>query len=444
MVSVCEIISEEYIKPSSPTPQHLKLYNLSILDQLIPAPYAPIILYYQNQDHASEFDIQERLNVLKNSLSNTLTRFYPLAGTIKDDVSIDCNDVGAYFAVASVNTKLDEFLTRPDLELINHFLPHEPTINGSSDGLCVSNVQVTIFKCCGIAISLCISHKVLDGAALSTFLNSWAGTSFGSKEVVYPNMNASSIFPAKDLWLKDTSMVMFGSKFKMGKCSTTRFVFDTSKLAILKAKAAENGSKDPTRVEVVTALLWKCIMAASEENSGSWKPSLLSHVVNLRKRLVSSLSEHSIGNLIWLASAECKTKAQTGLLQDLVEKVRGSVSKINSEFVKKLQGEKRTKVMEESLKSIKDCVDYTGVTSWCKMGFYEVDFGWGKPIWVCGSVFEGSPVFMNFIILMDTKNGDGIEAWVNIDEHEMNIMKHNMELLEFAFVDPSPLKINYQ
>ncbi|XP_071710743.1 epi-neemfruitin B 7-O-acetyltransferse L7AT-like [Rutidosis leptorrhynchoides] len=440
MVNV-EIISNEYIKPSSPTPQHLKTYNLSILDQLIPAPYAPIILYYPNQDHLNEFEVQERLKHLKDSLSKTLTCFYPLAGTIKDDLCIDCNDVGAYFAVTRVNTRLDVFLNRPDFDLVNRFLPREPYFNGSIEGSCVSNIQVNIFECFGIAISLCISHKVLDGAALSTFLKAWAGSSFGSKDVVYPNMSAPSLFPAKDLWLKDSSMVMFGSLFKMGKCSTKRFVFDSSKLSSLKAKASANGLKDPTRVEVVSSLLWKCIMAATEENTGFKKPSLLSHVVNLRKRLVSTLPENSIGNLIWLASAECRTNANARLC-DLVEKVRDSVSKINGEFVKKLQGDKGTRVMEESLKSIKDCVDYIGFTSWCKMGFYDVDFGWGKPVWVCGSVCEGSPVFMNFVILMDTKYGDGIEAWVCLDEHEMHILKHNPELLEYALIDTSPLQMN--
>ncbi|KAI3783280.1 hypothetical protein L1987_42357 [Smallanthus sonchifolius] len=268
-MTTIQIISKENIIPSSPTPQHLKSYNLSILDQLIPAPYAPIILYYPNDQ--ANLDIQESLKSLKDSLSKTLTRFYPLAGSIKNDLLIDCDDVGAYFAVARVNTRLDEFLSHPDLDLINHFLPCEPSFNGSSEGSC------------------------------------------------------------------------------MGKSRTTRFVFEPTKLAILKAKACENGLKDPTRVEVVSGLLRKCVMAAFEEKTGSWKPSLLSHVVNLRKRLVSTLSENSIGNLIFIASAKCDMESQTAL-HDLVGKVRDGVSKISGEFVKKLQGDEGVEVMEEALK----------------------------------------------------------------------------------------------
>ncbi|KAK2665370.1 hypothetical protein Ddye_003944 [Dipteronia dyeriana] len=46
--------------------------------------------------------------------------------------------------------------------------------------------------------------------------------------------------------------------------------------------------------------------------------------------------------------------------------------------------------------------------------FYEVDFGWGKPAWV-------SLVHRHYkgVMLVDTKAGDGIEAWVNMDKEEM-------------------------
>ncbi|KAK2665375.1 hypothetical protein Ddye_003949 [Dipteronia dyeriana] len=46
--------------------------------------------------------------------------------------------------------------------------------------------------------------------------------------------------------------------------------------------------------------------------------------------------------------------------------------------------------------------------------FYEVDFGWGKPAWVSlvHRPYKG-------VMLVDTKAGDGIEAWVNMDKEEM-------------------------
>ncbi len=198
----------------------------------------------------------------------------------------------------------------------------------------------------------------------------------------------------------------------------------------------------PTRVEVVSAFIWKHAMAASRENYGFQKPSLLTHLVNLRRRIAPPLSEYSTGNLLWIAAAQCMGKDDVGL-QGLVGELRGAITKINGDFVKKLRGEERNSVMYESLKELgglgsKDEADYFGFSSWGNFGFYEADFGWGKPIWISSIGLTGS-VFMNLVILAGTRLGDGIEAWVTLDEQEMGRLECNPELLTFASLDPSPL-----
>ncbi|ONI30186.1 hypothetical protein PRUPE_1G235900 [Prunus persica] len=42
-----EVISKEIIKPSSPTPDHLRYLQLSFLDQLAPPVYNPFVLFYE-------------------------------------------------------------------------------------------------------------------------------------------------------------------------------------------------------------------------------------------------------------------------------------------------------------------------------------------------------------------------------------------------------------
>ena len=41
---------------------------------------------------------------------------------------------------------------------------------------------------------------------------------------------------------------------------------------------------------------------------------------------------------------------------------------------------------------------------------------------------------------MDTKSGDGIEAWVNLKEDDMATFEKNPELLAFVSLNPSPLE----
>ena len=68
--------------------------------------------------------------------------------------------------------------------------------------------------------------------------------------------------------------------------------------------------------------------------------------------------------------------------------------------------------------------------------------GGGKPIWV-SSIGTSDSVFSNLIILNDTRLGDGIEAWVTIDEQDMARLECNPELLTFASLDPSPLMVGH-
>ncbi|KAI7995141.1 BAHD acyltransferase [Camellia lanceoleosa] len=85
-------------------------------------------------------------------------------------------------------------------------------------------------------------------------------------------------------------------------------------------------------------------------------------------------------------------------------------------------------------------VDYFSCTSVCNGGIYEADFGWRRPVWVSLGGAE-DPLVMNLIFLMDTGSGDGIEAWVSLSEEEMDVFESDLELLEFALLDPSPLEL---
>ncbi|GMI91392.1 hypothetical protein like AT3G26040 [Hibiscus trionum] len=436
-----EIISTQLIKPSSPTPQHLKIFKLSLLDQLIPAPYAPIILFYPT-DH--DEIVPNRVELLKKSLPDTLTRFYPLAGRIKDDLSIVCSDEGAYFVEARVNCRLDEFLQQPDLLALPKLLPCDVNSKEPTAGTYVTNIQVNMFRCGCIAVGVCISHKILDGAALSTFLKAWSAVARGCKEAINPNIISTSLFPAADgLWLRDSSLVMWGCLFKKGKSVTRRIVFGASSIAALKARATVSG-KCPTRVEAVSAFLWKCTMAASKEKKGFHSASLLTHLVNLRRRMAHDM-ENSTGNLLWIASAKTKGEKMPDLA-DLVGHVRKAISRVDGDLIKQLRDEDEGKsLISEMIRDIgddasKDGLEHFGFSSWCKLGFYEADFGWGKPVWVSSFGMENS-VFMNLIVLADTPAGDGIEAWVTLDEQHTAILERNEELLQLAVFDPSPLNL---
>ncbi|KAL9303997.1 hypothetical protein ACSQ67_021260 [Phaseolus vulgaris] len=446
-----EIISREDIRPSSPTPSHLRVFRLSLLDRLIPFPYAPIILFYtspkSNTNYLSE--VPKRLELLKKSLSETLTKFYPLGGKIKEDLSIECNDEGANFVLARVKCPLDEFLVQPEVTVLHKFIPVDLVdlaSEGSNSGTHVTNIQVNIFECGGIAIGMCISHKILDGAGLSTFIKGWTERAKDCNQLTQPNFTGPSLFPTNSSWLKDLSMWMWGSLFKQGKWVTRRFLFRNSAIATLKAQTP--GTENSTRVEMVSSMLWKSLMGVSKARFGTQRPSFISHLVNLRRKMDEALCpEHAMGNLLWLTATETVDDNEMGL-EELVGKLRTAISRVDKEFVKELKGDKGRSIMQESLGAIcemgsKSEVDYFGFSSWCNFGFYEADFGWGKPTWVsCVGSIGSVSMLMNLIILVDTRLGDGIEAWVTLKEEDMTYLKANPELLTCATLDPSPLAMS--
>lgn len=74
---------------------------------------------------------------------------------------------------------------------------------------------------------------------------------------------------------------------------TRRFVFRNTKLAELKSMVASSGVETPTRVEVLSALLYKCAMSAAKSNStGSFSPSVMFQAMNMRAEMVPPLSEN--------------------------------------------------------------------------------------------------------------------------------------------------------
>ncbi|XP_061341281.1 stemmadenine O-acetyltransferase-like [Gastrolobium bilobum] len=447
-----EIISREDIKPSSPTPSHLRVFKLSLLDQLVPSPYAPTILFYHSAT-TSLSEVPKRLQLLKQSLSETLTKFYPLGGKIKDDLSIECNDEGANFVEAKVKCPISEFLDQPQVTLLQKFLPCEQVLQESNSGTYVTNIQVNIFECGGIAIGLCISHKIVDGAALSTFLKEWTCRARGCNQFTNPKFIASSLFPTNSLWLRDLTLDMWGSLFKQGKWVTKRFLFRNSDIAKVKDQISSTANtscvvvQDPTRLEIVSAMLWKSLMDVSKAQFGTQRPSMLTHMVNLRRRIDEALCpEHAMGNLLWLVTAEHMSDHEMGL-DELVCKLRNGISKVDNEFVEELRGDKGRSIMHETLKAIgeagpKNEVEYHGFSSWCNFGFYDADFGWGKPTWMSCTVGSNGSLFFNLIILVDTRLQDGIEAWVTLDDQDMTLLQANPELLTYATIDPSPLSMS--
>ncbi|AEE83591.1 HSR201 like protein [Arabidopsis thaliana] len=442
MTMKVETISKEIIKPSSPTPNNLQTLQLSIYDHILPPVYTVAFLFYTKNDLISQ---EHTSHKLKTSLSETLTKFYPLAGRITG-VTVDCTDEGAIFVDARVNNcPLTEFLKCPDFDALQQLLPLDvvdnPYVAAATWPLLL--VKATYFGCGGMAIGICITHKIADAASISTFIRSWAATARGENDAAAME---SPVFAGANFYPPANEAFKLPADEQAGKRSsiTKRFVFEASKVEDLRTKAASEETVDqPTRVESVTALIWKCFVASSKTTTCDHK--VLVQLANLRSKIPSLLQESSIGNLMFSSVVLSIGRGGEVKIEEAVRDLRKKKEELGTVILDEggssdsssMIGSKLANLMltNYSRLSYETHEPYT-VSSWCKLPLYEASFGWDSPVWVVGNV---SPVLGNLAMLIDSKDGQGIEAFVTLPEENMSSFEQNPELLAFATMNPSVL-----
>ncbi|XP_057791883.1 stemmadenine O-acetyltransferase-like [Salvia miltiorrhiza] len=405
-------MASHIVKPSSPTPPASKTYKLSFLDQIAPSFYVPFIFFYQNEQSKQREEICGRL---KQSLSEILTIFYPLAGPIKQNSFVDCNDSGAEFLEARVHGGLAQFLQNPKIEdALKQLIPMESSSHG--DNLILS-VKTSFFECGGIAVGVCLSHKLADGWSALAFINAWAAQCRGEgSRIIHPSFDLALRFPP----MNSSRRSHFNLAVTEDRIVTRRLVFEKEKVdRVRKLEASRSEVKDPSRVEAVSAFLWRSFIGAHKRAGVETASFPAVHAVNLRPRAAPPLPDHAFGNCVTAAAAVSEDGDG-----DLVSRLRAAIRGVDENYINRAVENVRSVDEGDNSSLLKpgNCI----FSSWLRFPVYEVDFGWGKPARVCT---VGMP-YMNLVVLMDTPSGDGVEAWINVsDDHFFQFIQSNYNKL---------------
>ncbi|RVW69447.1 Salutaridinol 7-O-acetyltransferase [Vitis vinifera] len=282
-----QILSRKMIKPSSPTPPHLRNLMLSPIDQGAPLAYVPTIFFYP-----------------------------PVAATAAAEVKI--------------LTGLKELLSRRNdvIGLLNSFTQFDSGSSGSVAAP-LAMIQTTMFDCGGLAICKSICHAIADGFTTVHFLTAWAAVNrAGINQLTRPDFNLASLFPAKDLPVVKPDPPPRIPGFD--KVVTKRFLFDGAKISILAAKymASDLGVRwKPSRVEVVTSLIWGALIRVSLEKHGRLRNSVVIHSVYLREKIIPAIPDFCCGNLYrWVITRFMVVGRSKWELSDLVGLLRDAIS----------------------------------------------------------------------------------------------------------------------
>ncbi|CAL1356493.1 unnamed protein product [Linum trigynum] len=460
------LTSAETIKPSSPTPAELATFKLSLFDNIVPPIYVPLIFFFLPAPGStgSKPAGEGNFETLKSSLAQTLTRFYPLAGRLSKSV-VHCNDEGVPFSTAAVNdSSMADFLrSRIEIDSLQRFLPFPAEWISDLESVPQIAFRATAFPCGGLAIGVCSLHKIVDGPTLADFMRLWSAVARSQEKTAAAavggsayahNRAATSLLPLRHGDVPATAGDFVARQG--GKIRTRRLTFDEEAVHALKAKAKSFEIPDPTRTEAVAGFLWKCVMSAAARaaSADGAKPRSVVSIggmsVNLRSRMHEPWPDYSIGNMIWTAMSLYHNDHQqdslddgTKTLQELVRILRGSVAKLDKELMKKLQdGDGREEylrnleaffkpatVADAAAKNESIIRPFT-ITSTIALGFYDVDFGWGKPDWVTMAQFP-NPI-PNLAVLLQSPGGYGAEVWLTLHEKEMVILEQEAEFVTYA------------
>ncbi|XP_048494603.1 stemmadenine O-acetyltransferase [Beta vulgaris subsp. vulgaris] len=465
-----EVISTEIIKPSSPTPSNLHKLSLSHFDKMYPLVYTHMLLFY-SATTAHPVTQELHINGLKNSLSYTLSQFYPLAGRCTDESTVTCTDEGVPFTETHItNYPMSAIVSLPQphkSELLYELLPPRPI-----DTVVPLMIQVNVFSCGGIVIGYYALHKLVDAVSLATFFRYWASASqVASKcsaNLVKPDFHAAvEAFPPNPNSVQPMPLKSTDNSNISGHCGPNTlvksFTFSNAAISRLKAKAASEqtpgsyffGSTrsfcwDPGGSSVTTLAF---TLSTAANNSLKWRPweealqaaiaasattfekittTTFYFTADMRSRVTPPLPRGSLGNLVAPGKAQGEKQAQ---LQERVAEIHAAVLRVKASVV----------TLEPPGSQQKERVDpkkyEPGVyklTSLCKIGFHEADFGFGNPKWIILTEGVLSPSNRrNATILTDhfdvtTGDIDGIEAWLFLEEKEMHILQSNPSFLAFA------------
>nr|CAD1837058.1 unnamed protein product [Ananas comosus var. bracteatus] len=393
---------------SDPSPSPLLPALLDRSDH--PVYHLPVVFFYS----AADADADADLEILKSSLSTALASFYPLAGRLSGNSIVDCGDQGVeMFEARAPGADLSEILSsdEPDLDEVKKFLPcskgqasccdSEPTV--------ILSVQATVFRCGGIAVGLCVSHKIADGRSLFSFLQAWAAAARGREtagEQAAAGPEAVRARRAENRGAEGEDGV-FGDDAIPGGGG--------ARLAVRIAGAAR------ARAAVATLVLDSRSRTEPPTPIGSFGNRCIAILVGIPRDVVENVASDVTNE-----SANNVLEAEMG----------AAVEGVDAEYVRRLQGEDGwLRASELTLEEVQKCgglaeagFDMNIFSSWLRLPVYEVDFGWGPAAWACTTLLGPSAMV---VLPRPPSAGDpqGMEVWASLGEDEMAELQRELDKL---------------
>ncbi|CAL5207970.1 unnamed protein product [Lathyrus oleraceus] len=403
----------ELVTPLKPTPHETKLLS-AIDDQDGLRFHIPLIQFYNYDPNMKGKD---PVDAIRKALAKTLVFYYPFAGRLREGAGrklmVDCTGEGVLFIEADADdVTLKDFGDNllPPFPFLDEVLYDVP---GSSNVLNapLMLIQVTRLKCGGFIFAIRINHTMSDAIGIAQFMNALAEICRG--------MNEPSISP---VWCRELLSARNpprvtcchpeleqapqykGTVISLNNMVRRTFFYGPNEVATIRSLLPANQQQQYSKLEIITAFLWRCRTIALQFDSN--EEVHMNMVVNGRSKFVNlPLPNGYYGNVV-------ATPAAITTAGKIVESTSGYMYALN------LIQNAKTKVTKEYMHSLADLIVIKGrplftttelmfiVSDTTRLGFRDVDFGWGKAVYGGPAIDSPLPGIVNFYIPFTNVKGE--------------------------------------
>lgn len=427
-----QIKQSSLVKPAGETPK--KSLWISNLDLLVAPMHFPTVYFYKpnKSDVSSNFF---EAQVLKEALSKALVLFYPVAGRLGSNengrIEIQCNGEGVLFVEAETDIAIDDFKDfTPSLEF-RKLVPN-PAVDqsGKVSSYPLLVLQVTHFKCRGIALGVGWHHTLADGLSALHFISTWASIARGDTAITPPLLDRTLLgaqvppspkfhhieYDPPPLLNNPTPPSEFEN------ISTATFYFTLEQLNTLKAKSKKDDETTKfTTYEALAAHIWRC--ACKARCLSDDQPTKLYIATDGRFRINPTLPLGYFGNALFTATPIALSgDLLSEPLVNSVKRIQKALQQMNDEYLKSAID--YLEVQSDLTSLVRGASTFRSpnlnINSWIRLPTYDADFGWGGPIFMgpADVVYEGT------VYMLASPNGDGgLVLIVRLEASHMQLFK---------------------